>query len=120
MPPTAAGLGLSKDELDRYGRAIPDEEYETRDFERVVAIRARTDTIARRLTDFLKKTDRFASGQWPTAVALRSDVLVRIVRGMGQKCSDSLHRRSDDFDGQFAPMFHRSSTFPNGRPFVGS
>ncbi len=28
------------------------EEYETTDFERVVALRARTDTIARHLTDF--------------------------------------------------------------------
>jgi len=56
----AAGWRPSKDELDRYGRAIPDDEYETKDFERVVALRARTETIARHLTDFLKKTDRFA------------------------------------------------------------
>jgi type I restriction enzyme R subunit len=56
----AAGWRPSKDELDRYGRAIPDDEYETKDFERVVALRARTDAIARHLTDFLKKTDRFA------------------------------------------------------------
>ncbi|MDP2701032.1 MAG: type I restriction-modification enzyme R subunit C-terminal domain-containing protein, partial [Candidatus Rokubacteria bacterium] len=32
----------------------------TKDFERVVALRARTQAIARHLTDFLKKTDRFA------------------------------------------------------------
>jgi type I restriction enzyme R subunit len=50
----------SKDELDRYGRAIPDEEYQTKDFERVVALRARTRAIARHLTEFLKKSDRFA------------------------------------------------------------
>jgi type I restriction enzyme, R subunit len=56
----AAGWRPNKDELDRYGRAIPDEEYQTRDFERVVALRARTDAIARHLTDFLKKTDSFA------------------------------------------------------------
>lgn len=56
----AAGWRPSKDELDRYGRAIPDEEYQTRDFERAVALRARTDAIARHLTEFLKKTDRFA------------------------------------------------------------
>ena len=56
----AAGWRPSKDELDRYGRAIPDEEYGTKDFERVVALRARTDAIARHLTEFLKKTDRFA------------------------------------------------------------
>src|SRR5262249_39810056 len=47
-------------ELDRYGRSIPDDEYQTKDFERVVALRARTERIARHLTDFMKKTDRFA------------------------------------------------------------
>ncbi len=56
----AAGWRPSKDELDRYGRPIPDDEYQTQDFERVVALRARTETIARHLTQFLKKTDRFA------------------------------------------------------------
>ena len=55
----AAGWRPSKDELDRYGREIPDEEYQTKDFERAVALRARTEAIARHLTDFLKKTDRF-------------------------------------------------------------
>jgi type I restriction enzyme R subunit len=56
----AAGWRPSKDDLDRYGRAIPDEEYRTADFERIVSLRARTQAIARHLTDFLKKTDRFA------------------------------------------------------------
>lgn len=56
----ATGWRPSKDDLDRYGRPIPDDEYQTKDFERVVALRARTQAIARHLTDFLKKTDRFA------------------------------------------------------------
>lgn len=56
----AAGWRPSAGERDRFGRAIPDEEYQTQDFERVVALRARTQAIARHLTDFLKKTDRFA------------------------------------------------------------
>jgi len=56
----AAGWRPSKDELDRYGREIPDEEYQTKDFERVIALRARTRAMARHLTDFLKGTDRFA------------------------------------------------------------
>src|SRR2546425_6827659 len=56
----AAGWRPSKEDLDRYGRPIPDDEYQTKDFERVVALRARTQAIARHLTDFLKKTDRFA------------------------------------------------------------
>ncbi|MEC4679512.1 MAG: type I restriction-modification enzyme R subunit C-terminal domain-containing protein, partial [Nitrospirota bacterium] len=56
----AAGWRPSKDDLDRYGREIPDEEYQTKDFERVVALRKRTEAIARHLADFMKKTDRFA------------------------------------------------------------
>lgn len=56
----AAGWRPSKDDLDRYGRAIPDEEYHTADFERIVSLRARTQAIARHLTDHLHKTDRFA------------------------------------------------------------
>ena len=56
----AAGWRPTKGEVDRYGREIPDAEYGTRDFERVVALRARTRAIARHLTDFLQRTDRFA------------------------------------------------------------
>src|SRR5438552_1860757 len=56
----AAGWRPCKDDLDRYGREIPDEEYRTKDFEKIVALRARTEAIARHLTDFLNKTDRFA------------------------------------------------------------
>ena len=56
----AAGWRPNKGQEDLYGREIPDEEYQTRDFERVISLRARTDAIARHLTDFLKKTDRHA------------------------------------------------------------
>jgi type I restriction enzyme R subunit len=56
----AAGWRPSRDELDRFGRPIPDDEYRTKDFERIVALRARTHAIARHLTAFLKRTDRFA------------------------------------------------------------
>jgi type I restriction enzyme R subunit len=56
----AAGWRPGKSDLDRYGRPIPDDEYQTRDFERVVALRARTGAIARHLTDFLGRTDRLA------------------------------------------------------------
>ncbi len=56
----AAGWRPTKGELDRYGREIPDEEYQTKDFERVVALRSRTKAIAEHLAGFMKKTDRFA------------------------------------------------------------
>jgi type I restriction enzyme R subunit len=55
----AAGWRPTKGELDRYGREIPDSEYGTKDFERVVALKSRTEAIARNLSDFLKNTDRF-------------------------------------------------------------
>ena len=56
----AAGWRPGKGERDRYGREIPDKEYATQDFERRVALQARTRAIARHLTVFLKQTDRFA------------------------------------------------------------
>ena len=56
----AAGWRPSKDELDRFGREVPDDEYQTKDFERVVALRSRTRAMARHLSDLLKGTDRFA------------------------------------------------------------
>ena len=56
----AAGWRPGKGELDRFGREVPDEDYGTKDFEKTVALRSRTEAIARHLTDFLKGTDRFA------------------------------------------------------------
>lgn len=56
----AVGWRPSAGDLDRYGRAIPDEEYQTKEFERVISLRARTQAVAKHLTAFLKKTDRFA------------------------------------------------------------
>jgi type I restriction enzyme R subunit len=56
----AAGWRPSKGDLDRYGREIPDGEYHTPDFERIVALRARTEAVARHMTEFLKKNDRYA------------------------------------------------------------
>lgn len=56
----AAGWRPTKGELDRYGREIPDSEYGTRDFERVIAVRSRTEAFAAHLTSFMRQTDRFA------------------------------------------------------------
>jgi type I restriction enzyme R subunit len=56
----AAGWRPSEGDLDRYGREIPDGEYHTPDFERIVALRARTEAVARHMTEFLKKNDRYA------------------------------------------------------------
>jgi type I restriction enzyme, R subunit len=56
----AAGWRPTPGEVDRYGREIPDSLYATPDFDRLIALKARTEAIARNLTDFLKKSDRFA------------------------------------------------------------
>ena len=56
----AAGWRPSKGDLDRYGRDIPDQEYGTRDFERAVSLKARTETIAKHLTGFMDRMDPFA------------------------------------------------------------
>jgi len=55
----ATGWRPTPGEVDRYGREIPDSLYGTADFDRLIAMKARTEAIARNLTAFLKKTDRF-------------------------------------------------------------
>ncbi|MBS1787844.1 MAG: DEAD/DEAH box helicase family protein [Acidobacteria bacterium] len=55
----SVGWRPNKGQLDRYGREIPDAEYQTKDFERVVSLRARSEAIARHLTEFMKKNGRF-------------------------------------------------------------
>ncbi len=56
----AAGWRPSQGDLDRFGRQIPDEEYHTGEFERIVSLRARTQAVARHLTEYMLGTDRFA------------------------------------------------------------
>jgi type I restriction enzyme R subunit len=56
----ATGWRPTTEEIDRFGRTIPDDEYQTKDFERIVAMRARTEAIAKHLADFMQKNDRFA------------------------------------------------------------
>jgi len=55
----STGWRPNKGQLDRYGREIPDAEYHTKDFERVVSLPARSQAIARHLTEFMKKNGRY-------------------------------------------------------------
>ena len=55
----AAGWRPTLGEIDRFGRSIPDEVYDTSDFERVIALKARTEAIAKHLTQYLKSVGRF-------------------------------------------------------------
>lgn len=54
------GWRPSAGQLDRYGRTIPDEIYQTPDFERTLVREVRTKAIAQHITDFLKNSDRYA------------------------------------------------------------
>lgn len=47
-------------QLDRYGREIPDEEYQTKDFHRAVFLKAHTQAVAKHITGFLGQTNRLA------------------------------------------------------------
>ncbi|MBL4984961.1 EcoAI/FtnUII family type I restriction enzme subunit R [Bacillus safensis] len=62
-------IGLDKDlegyrpeagKVDKYGYEIEDREYNVKDFERSLVIDDRTRVIASKITEFLKKTDRFS------------------------------------------------------------
>lgn len=55
----ATGWRPSLGDLDRYGREIPEGFYETRDFERTIALKARTEAIARHLSKFLADSNAY-------------------------------------------------------------
>lgn len=88
----AAGWRPSKDDKDRYGREIPDEEYHTRDFERVVALRARTKAVANHLTEFLKTTDRYAK---TIVFCVDQEHADEMRRALGNSNADLLKEHSD-------------------------
>ena len=73
----AAGWRPSKDELDRYGRSIPDDEYHTKDFERLVALRARTEAIKRHHYERLEKIREISRQLGPASVEDISKQLFR-------------------------------------------
>lgn len=79
------GWRPSAGQLDRYGRTISDELYQTPDFERRLVREARTKAIAKHVTDFLKSTDRHAK----TIVFCVDEVHVKaMVKELGNLNSD--------------------------------
>jgi type I restriction enzyme R subunit len=56
----AEGWRPTKEQLDRYGRTIPDKLYGTPEFEKAISLKARTEAVARHLTEYLKSKDRWA------------------------------------------------------------
>lgn len=55
----ASGLQIDPGVLDRFGREIPPDLYGTKDFERLISLLARTEVVAKHLTEYLKRTNRF-------------------------------------------------------------
>ena len=53
------GYRPEKGKLDTYGNLVPDKIYDIKDFDRELVIDERTKLVARKVTEFLKKTDRF-------------------------------------------------------------
>ena len=54
------GYRPEKGKLDMFGNEIEDREYNVKDFDRNMILDRRTEVVAERVTEFLKKTDRFA------------------------------------------------------------
>lgn len=54
------GYRPSKDARDDFGYEIEDREYNVKDFDRNLVLDQRTKTVAKKITEFLKNTDRFS------------------------------------------------------------
>ena len=55
----AEGWRPIRSKLTEYGRTIPDKLYETPEFEKQLSLKARTEAVARHLTDYMKSNDRW-------------------------------------------------------------
>lgn len=53
------GWRPSIDERDRYGKLIEDRQYNQKDFDRELVLIKRTELVAKRITEYLKGTDRY-------------------------------------------------------------
>ena len=60
LSPDAHGWAPDPGQLDLFGKEIPDGLYTTKDFERVVSLLTRTEAAAKHLTEYLRRTDRWA------------------------------------------------------------
>ncbi len=60
LSPDAHGFAPDQGQLDLLGKEIPEGLYTTKDFERVVSLLNRTEAAAKHLTEYLRRTDRWA------------------------------------------------------------
>ncbi|MED0666064.1 DEAD/DEAH box helicase family protein [Bacillus badius] len=54
------GYRPAKGQFDKYGQLVEDREYYLTDFDKSLVLEERTKIVAKKVTEFLKKTDRFA------------------------------------------------------------
>nr|WP_222860091.1 DEAD/DEAH box helicase family protein [Bacillus andreraoultii] len=54
------GYRPTKGQVDKYGHLVEDREYYLTDFDKNLVLEQRTKLVAKKITEFLKKTDRFA------------------------------------------------------------
>lgn len=54
------GWTPEKGMTDKYGDAIPEQEYNIKDYDRTIVLEERTKLVSRRVTEYLKQTDRYA------------------------------------------------------------
>lgn len=53
------GLKLPQGTIDKYGNEVPDQEFNTKDFDKKIVVDERTELVAKRITEYLKKNNRF-------------------------------------------------------------
>lgn len=56
----ADGYDPGAGKVDKFGRAVEDRTYTRRDFDRTLVLEKRTELVARRVSEYLKQTDRYA------------------------------------------------------------
>ncbi len=93
LSPDAFGWAPEPEQLDRFGREIPEGLYTTRDFERVVSLLTRTEAAARHLTEFMKSTDRWAK----TVIFCRDQEHADQMRRAMHNANSDLTRQHSDY-----------------------
>ncbi|MDE7170178.1 MAG: DEAD/DEAH box helicase family protein, partial [Mucispirillum sp.] len=53
------GLQLEEGTIDKYGNEVPNEKFNVRDFDKRIVIDERTEFVAKRITEYLKKNGRY-------------------------------------------------------------
>jgi type I restriction enzyme R subunit len=99
----ATGYRPEPGELDRYGQPVPDGLYGTKDFEKTLSLGTRTKAVAKHLTGFLKKTDRFDK-----------TIVFCVDQEHAEQMRQALHNASSDLTREY-PRYVARVTADEGR-----